>query len=258
MSTAFISGASYGIGEALAYALARRGYNLILAARSEDKLQSLKHSLESACGIKVTVRSCDLSELSEVESLCADLDEVKEDLTLVVNNAGFGYFGPMAAMESKIIEQMVNLNCLSLTRLSLKAAEIFAAKGEGKILNVASTAAFEACPYLGVYAATKAYVLSFSEALSLELKNSPVKITCLCPGPTRTHFGQRAGFKEDSPFERYAMEAEEVASMALDALDHNRIIKVCGRLNALGAVLAQICPRPLVRKIATYLLLKMH
>ncbi len=258
MSTAFISGASYGIGEALAYALACRGFNLILAARSEDKLQDLKRSLESECKIKVTVLPCDLSELSEIQRLCARLDEVKEDLALVVNNAGFGYFGPMAAMESKTIEQMVNLNCLSLTRISLKAVEIFQSKGQGKILNVASTAAFEACPYLGVYAATKAYVLSFSEALSLELKGSPVKITCLCPGPTRTHFGQRAGFKEDSPFESYAMDAKEVADMALDALDRNRIIKVCGRLNALGAVLAQICPRPMVRKIATYFLLKMH
>ena len=168
----------------------------------------------------------------------------------LINNAGFGLHGKFDELPLARQLEMIDLNVRALTNLSYVVINDMKLKGGGAILNVASTAAFQAGPRMAVYFATKAYVLSLTEALHEELKPHGIKVSCLCPGPTRTEFGAVAGFGEHGAFDRLSMDSVEVVSQGLAGLDRNRAIIITGLVNKLGAHSTRLVPRSLVRRIA--------
>jgi short-subunit dehydrogenase len=180
----------------------------------------------------------------------ADLEAHGETVDLLVNNAGFGLIGRFAELDPKRERQMIDLNVGALTDLCRAVAPAMIRRRSGAILNVASTAAFQPGPKMAVYFATKAFVLSLSEAIHEELRPHGIRVSCLCPGPTRTEFGEVAGFRGNGLFDRVAMSAEEVARIGLDGLERTRAVVVTGALNRLVAMSTRFAPRPLARKIA--------
>jgi len=242
---ALITGASAGLGAEFARQLAKRGLKLVLAARRKDRLEALAAELGNARAVEV-----DLSESGSADRLLADVEAAGEQVDLLVNNAGFGLKGRFAELDAARLRQMVDLNVGALTDLCRAVAPGMIGRQAGSILNVASTAAFQPGPGMAVYFATKAYVLSFTEALHEELKPHGVKVMALCPGPTRTEFGAVAGFGDNGAFDRYSADAASVVRAGLDGLDKNRAVIVPGFLNKLGASSTRFVPRPLVRKIA--------
>ena len=242
---ALITGASAGLGVEFARQLAKRGHRLVLAARRKERLDELAKKLGNARAVAI-----DLSKAGSATKLLADLDANGEQVELLVNNAGFGLIGRFAELDAKRQRQMIDLNVGTLTDLCRAVAPAMAKRKSGSILNVASTAAFQPGPNMAVYFATKAFVLSFTEALHEELKPHGVRVTCLCPGPTRTEFGEVAGFGGNGLFDRTAMEAPEVVTAGLDGLDQNRAVVVPGVVNKIGAASTRFAPRSVVRRIA--------
>ena len=192
----------------------------------------------------------DLSKKDAAAKLMAEIEAAGEQVEVLVNNAGFGLIGRFAELDAKRERQMIDLNVGALTDLCRAVAPQMIARRSGAILNVASTAAFQPGPKMAVYFATKAFVLSLSEALHEELKPHGIRVTCLCPGPTRTEFGDVAGFGGNGLFDRVAMEAPEVVAAGLKALDKNRAVVVTGLVNKIGAASTRFAPRSIVRKIA--------
>src|SRR5271163_3897825 len=195
--TALITGASFGIGLELARIFAREGYNLVLVARTADKLRQLASELEKAHGTRSLILAVDLSEPGAAAYVLDQTTRAGIDVDVLVNNAGFGQYGPFAENDLEECLRQIQLNITTLTHLTrlylpemIKRAS--SEKTTGRILNVASTAAFQAGPLMAVYYATKAYVLHFSEAIANELEGTGVTVTCLCPGPTSTEFQKRA------------------------------------------------------------------
>jgi short-subunit dehydrogenase len=178
------------------------------------------------------------------------MERAGETIEILVNNAGFGLHGRFEKADPRRLRQMVDLNCGALTDLCRAVVPGMIERRSGAILNVASTAAFQPGPGMAVYFATKAYVLSLSEALHEELKRYGIKVTALCPGPTRTEFGDVAGFKTSARLDRFFMQSEPVVRLGLEALDRNKAVAIAGRLNAVGAFSTRLAPRSLVRKIA--------
>ena len=240
-----ITGASAGLGEEFARQLAAKGERLVLVARRKDRLEALAKALGNA-----RVVAMDLSRPDSAERLMADLAAHDESVATLINNAGFGAFGKFAQADPTRLRAMIDLNCGTLTDLCRAVAPQMIERGRGAILNVASTAAFQAGPGMAVYFATKAFVLSFSEALHEELKPHGIKVSCLCPGPTATEFGEVAGFKAKGMFDKVSMRADRVVAIGLKALDKNRAVVVAGPLNKTGVVLTHLAPRALTRKIA--------
>ncbi len=240
-----ITGASAGLGEEFARQLSAKGDRLVLVARRKDRLEALAKELGNA-----RVVPMDLGKPDGAKKLMADLAANDETVSTLINNAGFGAFGKFAKADPARLRQMIDLNCGTLTDLCAAAVPQMIERGRGAILNVASTAAFQAGPGMAVYFATKAYVLSFSEALHEELKPHGIKVSALCPGPTRTEFGAVAGFGERGAFDRMAMDSASVVKAGLEGLDRNRALVVTGWLNKVGAASTRFVPRPLVRKIA--------
>ncbi|MGI8611767.1 MAG: SDR family NAD(P)-dependent oxidoreductase [Sphingomicrobium sp.] len=242
---ALITGASAGLGVELARQLAKRGSRLVLAARRGDRLEALAAELGNARAVAI-----DLAEAGSADRLMADIEAAGERVELLVNNAGFGLKGRFAELDAKRQRQMIDLNIGSLTDLCRAVASGMIERKAGSILNVASTAAFQPGPGMAVYFATKAYVLSFTEALHEELKPHGIHVSALCPGPTRTEFGAVAGFDDKGSFDRFAADAASVVRAGLDGLERNRAVVVPGWLNKVGASSTRFVPRPLVRKIA--------
>jgi short-subunit dehydrogenase len=242
---ALITGASAGLGAEFARQLARRGERLVLAARREDRLQALAGEVGNARVIAI-----DLSAPDAAARLGADLDRAGETVELLINNAGFGQIGRFVSLEGKRQREMIDLNVGTLTDLCRAIAPNMVERRSGGILNVASTAAFQPGPNMAVYFATKAFVLSFTEALHEELKPHGVRVTALCPGPTRTEFGDVAGFGGNGMFDRVAMDAPAVVRAGLAGLDRNRAVVVPGAINKIGAASTRFAPRSVVRKIA--------
>ena len=242
---ALVTGASAGLGVEFARQLSKRGHRLVLAARRKERLDELARELGNARAVAV-----DLSKANAAAKLMADIGEEGETVDLLVNNAGFGLIGRFAELDARRERQMIDLNVGALTDLCRAVAPAMIERKSGAILNVASTAAFQPGPKMAVYFATKSFVLSLSEALHEELKPHRVKVSCLCPGPTRTEFGEVAGFGGNGLFDRVAMTAEEVVEIGLKGLDANRAVVVAGWLNKLGAASTRFAPRPVVRKIA--------
>jgi len=242
---ALITGASAGLGLEFARQLSRRGHRLVLAARRKDRLETLAQDLGNARAVAI-----DLSKKASAAKLMADLAAAGDEVEMLVNNAGFGLIGRFAELDSKRLRQMIDLNTGALTDLCRAVAPAMIARRSGGILNVASISAFQPGPKMAVYFATKAYVLSLSEALHEELKPHGVKVSCLCPGPTRTEFGEVAGFGGSILFDRVAMEPRQVVAAGLAGLDRNHAVVVPGLLNKLVAASNRFAPRSLVRKIA--------
>jgi short-subunit dehydrogenase len=217
---ALITGASAGLGVEFARQLAADGHRLVLAARRTDRLEALAKELGKARAVTI-----DLSKAGSAAKLLADLEANGETVDLLINNAGFGLIGKFAELDAKRERQMIDL-------------------------NVASTAAFQPGPKMAVYFATKAFVLSLSEALHEELKPHGVRVSCLCPGPTRTEFGDVAGFGGNGLFDRVAMDAPGVVKAGLDGLAKNKAVVVPGLVNKLGAFSGRLVPRAVTRKIA--------
>lgn len=242
---ALITGASAGLGVEFARQLSKRGHALVLAARRKDRLEALAEELGNA-----RVVASDLSKAGAARKLVADLDAAGEQVGMLVNNAGFGLIGRFAELDPERLRQMIDLNVSTLTDLCRAVAPGMIERRTGGIINVASTAAFQPGPNMAVYFATKAYVLSFTEALHEELKPFGVKVSCLCPGPTRTEFGEVAGFDGNSTFERVVMESPEVVEAGLNGLDRNHAVVVPGLFNKITAASTRFVPRSVVRKIS--------
>jgi len=244
---ALITGASSGIGLALAEALARRGRNLILVARQRDRLESIAIELTQRFGVDVLFRACDLSEPLRLSGFLLELEEGERQIELLVNCAGIGTFGPFLGQDWMTEQDLIEVNILALTRLCHAVGNSMALHGGGQILNVASIAAFQPGPWMSTYHASKAYVLHFSEALRIELKKCAIKVSVLCPGPTRTGFF--AGWQRDEKpsDDKKLMSPEEVALYAVRALDRDRAIIIPGRRNRWIAALPRLGPRWLVR-----------
>jgi uncharacterized protein len=240
-----ITGASAGLGVEFARQLSARGQRLVLVARRKDRLDALAKELGNARAIAL-----DLSKKGAAAKLMADIAAAGEQVDVLVNNAGFGLIGRFAELDAARLREMIDLNCGVLTELTRAIAPQMIARKSGAILNVASTAAFQPGPKMAVYFATKAFVLSLSEALHEELKPHGIKVSCLCPGPTRTEFGDVAGFGGNGLFDRVAMNAPDVVRTGIAGLDKNKAVVVAGWMNKIGAASTRFAPRSVVRKIA--------
>lgn len=244
-SVALITGASAGLGIEFARQLSAKGHRLVLVARRKDRLEELAAKLGNARAAAI-----DLARPDSTERLVADLAASGESVDLLVNNAGFGLWGKFAAQDAKRLREMIDLNIGALTDLTRAIVPQMIERGSGAILNVASTAAFQPGPGMAVYYATKSYVLSFTEALHEELKPHSVRVSCLCPGPTRTEFGEVAGFGEHNILTKISMDAAEVVRLGIAALERNKAVEVTGALNKIGAAGTRFVPRGVVRKIS--------
>jgi short-subunit dehydrogenase len=244
---ALVTGASAGIGETFARHLARQGYDLVLVARRRDRLDQLAAALTAAHGVAVEVIEADLSQAAAVSSVEERLGQ--GDIDLLVNCAGFGTRGEFGDLPLARELEEIDVNVRALTGLSHAALAPMTRQKRGAIINVASVGAFQPVPYMATYAATKAYVLSFSEALHEEVRRHGVTVTCLCPGPVKTEFQQVAGVDE----RRLRMgwvSPDKVVAAALRASAKGRAITVPGPMNALASTAPRFTPRFLVRKVA--------
>lgn len=246
---ALVTGASSGIGLAMAEALARRGRNLILVSRHRDMLESIAIEFTQRFGVEVLFRACDLGEPLRLSGFLIEIEEGDRQIDLLVNCAGIGNSGPFLAQEWAQEQDLLDLNVLALTRLCHTVGNLMAVQGGGQILNVASVMSFQPGPWMSTYAASKAYVLHFSEGLREELKKTGVKISVLCPGPTRTSFFRTAQLSADRFTTEKTMTAEEIALYTVRALDKNRAVIIPGLSNRMLVRLPRIAGRWLTRKI---------
>ena len=243
-STALITGASGGLGADFARLFAKDGYELVLVARSEEKLRQLARDL----GVKTTVISADLSKPDAAADLVARLGGMEIDV--LVNNAGVGLAGAFVDTDLEKELEMIQLNITALTQLTKLLVRPMVQRGRGRILNVASTAGFQPGPLMAVYYATKAYVLSFSEAIAEELRHSGVTVTALCPGPTATGFAEAANVNSTRLFTMTApMSSEKVARIGYEAMKRGRRVVITGVKNKLLAQSVRFSPRRAVTTI---------
>jgi short-subunit dehydrogenase len=242
--TALITGASSGIGADLARELARRGANVVLVARRADRLEALAAEL-TALGVSTTAAPCDIADPAARVGLAA----AHANADILVNNAGLGVFGMFADADWDKTANMLEVNVTALTHLTQLFARNMAARGHGRVLMVASTAAFQPVPLYAVYAATKAYVLSLSEALNVEYAKQGVKFTTLCPGTTESEFFEVAAQKKSAFVERSMMTSAAVAKIGVDALEAGKSSVVAGLVNALMALGTRITPRSVNAKL---------
>ncbi|MBL7663693.1 MAG: SDR family oxidoreductase [Bacteriovoracaceae bacterium] len=254
---ALVTGASCGIGSEFAKLLAEQKHNLVLTARNAEKLQKLATELTQKYGIKVHTLPLDLSQSDAPEKLFTQTQKLNLTVKTLINNAGFGDYGYFLNTDLKREEEMIILNILSLTKLTKLFAREMQKNGGGEILNVASTAAFQPGPLMSVYFASKAYVLSFTQALHEEFKGTNIKITALNPGPTSSEFVSRAKMADLPLYKKTKMaSANEVAKLGLKALNKNRGSVIHGLLNTIVAYLSRIAPAGLSAKVTRLLLNK--
>lgn len=242
-----ITGASSGIGYELAKLFARDGHNLVLVARRGESLKEIKDNFERRYKIDVLTLSQDLAYPGAVELVLDAIEHAGKEIEILVNNAGAGNFGHFVETDWERERHLINLNIVALTQLTKAFAKLMVKRGSGKILNVASVASFQPGPLMAVYYASKAYVLSFSEAIANELKGTGVTMTVLCPGATASGF-QKAAWQEDSKLikgKRLAT-SEEVARYGYRALQAGKTIAIHGWKNKFLIELEKITPRALV------------
>lgn len=253
---ALITGASAGIGREFARQLAGRAKSLTLIARREQNLNELRDQLNQHYpNIAVCVRKTDLADLAQVKDLLAWIDREKIDVDLLINNAGLGDSGEFATSDPTRNEQMTLVNIVSLTILARHLLPRMIARRRGGILNVSSSAGFFPIPDFAVYAATKAYVTSFSEALRAELRRTGVRVCALCPGPVHTEFqevAKRPGAEPDTGPEFVFVPVEQVVRDALAALETDRPLVIPGFPMKLGMFLVRIMPMPLLRLLLRF------
>ncbi len=245
MSTALITGASSGIGAAFAEALAKRGMNVVLVARSEDRLVALANTLKSQYGIRAEVIVQDLTQPDTATLLYKAVEALGLEIDLLINNAGFGDYGAFGDRPRQKQLDMIQLNIAALVDLTHQFLPQMQERRSGSILNIASIAAFQPMPYFSVYAATKAFVLSFSEALWAENQSTGVHIMAVCPGPTESRFFEVADFPQTLASEGQGIvSAEVVVQEALQALDKRHSNVVTGGMgNQMIVNAARFLPR---------------
>jgi short-subunit dehydrogenase len=250
--TVLITGASSGIGEVLARNFAEGGYDLVLVARSEDKLRSLARRLKADCGIKVRVEPADLSRRGAAKKLAATTREQGIDVDILVNCAGMVEHGHFTAMRATAHQGLIDLNVSGLTDMLSYFIPPMVKRGKGRILNVASIAAFQPIPSLATYAATKAYVLSLTESLSEELSGTGVSVTALCPGITATQM--LSGVQEKSGGLKIPAfvvgDVEDVAAQGYQACLRGDVICVPGAVNLAATLTGRATPKWLLRRIS--------
>lgn len=233
----------------MARQLAARGLSLVLVARSVDKLEALAAELGSAHGVGTRVMGADLATSAGIDRLVADVRALDVPVDHLVGNAGFGMYGDFAEGDPAEQRRMVTLNCEAIVALTRATLPGMLERGRGGVLNVASTAAFQPAATFAVYAATKAFVLSFTEALHEEVRGRGVRVMALCPGPVPTGFQQRAAITI-APFQRsMTLSAEAMVRRGLEDYEDGCVVSVPGLVNKLGAMLASTAPRPLVRRV---------
>lgn len=250
MRYTLITGASSGIGYELANIFAKNNHNLILVARSTEKLDLLKSEIEKKFSIVAEVISLDLSKQNSAKTLFDLIQKKNLKIDILVNNAGFGDHSFFLNEDHTKIEEMILLNILTLTKLTRLFLPDMIVQKRGKILNVSSTAAFQPGPLMSVYYATKAYVLSFSEGLYEELKNTGVSITALCPGPTDSGFQGAANLSNVALLTTMKLpSSKSVAEFAYKSLMSGKAVAVHGFMNNVIAKSTSFIPRPILRKL---------
>jgi short-subunit dehydrogenase len=251
---ALITGASAGIGREFARQLAGRARSLILVARRDHRLNELRDELNQRyANLVIAIHKTDLADLVQLNELLAWLDREGIDVDLLINNAGLGDSGGFATSDPIRNEQMTLVNIVALTTLTRHAVPRMIARRHGGILNVSSSAGFLPIPDFAVYAATKAYVTSFSEALRAELRGTDISVCALCPGPVHTEFqevAKRPGAHPDTGPEFVFVPVEQVVHEALTALETDRPLVIPGLPMKLGMFLVRITPMPILRSLS--------
>ena len=248
MNTALITGASSGIGEVFARKLAARGRNVLLVARSEDKLITLCNELGRSNSIRAQYVALDLSKPQAAASLFAEAAHRGLQVDMLINNAGFGSMGEFGKLDLERELNMIDLNIKSLVELTHRFLQPMIERKQGTIINVASTASFQAVPFMATYAATKAFVLSFSEALWEENRTHGIKVMALCPGVTETNFFEAA--RGHKPPARVSQTPEEVVDTAMRGLARGRSHIISGWTNFLMTQSERLAPRSLITRVA--------
>lgn len=246
--TALITGATSGLGYEFVQLLAKEQYNLIVVARNEEKLLSIKSEFPL---LNVTTIPMDLSKPGSVRKMVEEVQEKGLQVDVLINNAGFGLLGKFDELHVEKQLEMIQLNISALTELTHAFLPQMKKQKFGQIMNVASTAAFQPGPMMAVYYATKAYVLSFSEALVEELAGTGVTVTTLCPGATKTNFGSVANVEKTKMFSK-AMDATTVAALGYNGMKNGMRVVITGGSNKIGATAAKFLPRSTAAKIAKY------
>lgn len=249
-AVALVTGASSGIGLEMARQLASRQRDLVIVARSQGKLESLAQELKGAFGVRVHVIASDLAKPGAARQLHAAINELGLEVEVLVNNAGVGVYGQFLNTDATSEQEMIQLNVAALTELTKLFVPPMVDRGHGRILNVASTAAFQPGPLMAVYFATKAYVLSFSEALAEELSGTGVTVTTLCPGATSSGFQAVAAMERSKLIkDKHLATSQEVARQGIGAMERGERVFVPGLKNRMLAGLAPLMPRSLATKV---------
>ncbi|MEO5903561.1 MAG: SDR family oxidoreductase [Gemmatimonadaceae bacterium] len=247
--TALVTGASSGIGLELAKQFASHGHDLVITSRHRDRLEAVAGTIEGKFGGKVTVIPDDLTDPAAPRRLFDAIRAENIDVHFLVNNAGFGLGGEFADTDITRELELIQINITALTHLTKLFLPAMLKRKSGRILNVASTAAFQPGPLMAVYYASKAYVLSFSEALDEELRNSGVSVTCLCPGPTDTNFAETAMVGNSKLFAKVAAKADHVANVGYEAMMKGERVEIAGLRNKVMVQAERFAPRNLVTRL---------
>jgi uncharacterized protein len=252
MPFALITGASKGIGKSIAELLAARGYDLLLVARSADLLEQIATEIHSSAKKDCRWLALDLAGDQAAESVYEWCDKNQFEVAVLVNNAGYGLSGSFEKYSTQEYADMLKVNMITLTKLTRLFLPGLLKQPAGYILNIGSTASYQAVPLLSAYAASKAYVLSFSRGLYQELKKTNVSVTCVCPGPTDTNFLNRAniGVKGQKAAERFNMSPQTVAHIAVESLFRRKPEVITGAVNKLSAFFAWLLPKTVVEGVA--------
>ncbi len=248
--TALVTGASSGIGLELATLLARNRHDLVVVARSRERLEAIARGLTEEFGVSVAILALDLARPETPAAIARELGDRGLAVDILVNNAGFGVFGPFAQTPLTRELEMIEVNVAAPTQLTKLLLPGMLERRRGRILNVASTAAFQPGPLMAVYYATKAYVLSFTEALANELDGSGVTVTALCPGPTITEFQKQAGVAQSRLRSILVMDAPQVARAGYEGMMRGRRLVIPGAGNRFFVEALRVTPRRLVTAIA--------
>ncbi|MCF6364711.1 MAG: SDR family oxidoreductase [Bacteroidales bacterium] len=248
MKTVLITGASSGIGKETAYVFAENKYNLVLAARRKENLEVIKKEIEEKQNVKVDIFDIDLSKTDSAEQLYNQVKAANIPVDVLINNAGFGINGFFKDIDISKEESMLILNIITLTKLTKLFVKDMVKNKNGHIINIASTAAFQGVPKFATYAASKAYVLHFSEAIANELKNDNVKVTVINPGATKSEFADTAGFKGDV-FSK-APTSRDLAEFIFLSMKKGKVSAIHGFKNKMLAFSTRMTPRQLLTTIA--------
>ena len=251
---ALVTGASSGIGLELATLLARGGYDLVLVARRRERLEEIARAFGEEFGVAVTILPRDLADPDSPRAVAQEVESRGLPIEILVNNAGLGVYGPFAQTPLEKERELIQVNIVALTELTKRLLPAMMTRGRGRILNVASTAAFQPGPLMAVYYASKSYVLSFSEALANELEGTGVTVTALCPGPTVTEFQTKAGIEGTHLFHSpLVRDVRSVARAGYRGMMRGRRVIVPGLGNKLLVQSVRFSPRRVVTTVARWI-----